>query len=129
MRKTLKILLISFIAIAISCRSITRIDSKVEIVSRTVDTSLKDSAVICGYVSYAGTEGTRISNSKVWIENSDILTKSDNNGFFVLKIKPGTYKLSCLGEYSDPQFTATKDISLLANEKVEVKFSIGSISE
>jgi hypothetical protein len=129
MRNTFKILLISFIAIAISCRSITRVDSKVEIVSRTFDTSLKDSSVICGLVSYAGTEGTRIPNSKIWIENSSILTKSDNDGFFVLKLKPGTYKLNCLGEYSDPQFTATKNISLLANEKVEVKFLIGSISE
>lgn len=129
MRNILKILLVSFIAVAISCRSITRIDSKVEIVSRTIDTSLKDSALISGLVSYAGTEGTLIPNSKIWIENSSIMTKSDCDGFFVLKIKPGTYKLNCLGEYSDPQFTATKNISLLANEKVEVKCLIGSISE
>ncbi|MBN1650453.1 MAG: hypothetical protein JW857_03940 [Bacteroidales bacterium] len=113
-----------------SCRHIAIIDSSVEIVSRGIDIALNDSALIYGSVIAAGTENMPEPGASIWIEGADIKTTSDVWGHYSLQILPGTYNIKCLGLYSDERFTAVLDnISLLPNEKIEIRFYLGCIVE
>ena len=113
-----------------SCRQIAIIESSTEIVSRDTDIALNDSALIYGSVIFAGTENMPESGASIWIEGTDIKTTSDVWGPYSLQTLPGTYKIKCLGLASDERVTAILDnISLLPNEKIEIRFYLGSISE
>lgn len=113
-----------------SCREVVIIDSSAEIVSRSIDETLNGSALVYGYVYSAGTANRPYLFATVWVEGSDLKANAGTDGNFNLTILPGKYTLKCLSENADPQFTATiKDITLTANEKVEVIFYHGKIGE
>lgn len=117
-----------------SCRQIHVVDSKAEIVSRTIDATLNDSVLIYGYV-YVAESVVEVNympepDASIWVEGTDLRTNSDIFGQFSLKVLPGTYTIKCLGPYSDPRFTAyLKGISLSPNEKIKLQFYIGYIAE
>lgn len=124
--------LVVFILLIItsSCRQVHIYESKAIIISRVIDITLQDSALIYGMVLYAGDEKTPLPNTNIWIESSNFKTKSDNAGSFSMKIPPGIYTIKCLHEYSSEEFVATiKNIAVLPNEKIEIKFLHGNKSE
>lgn len=129
-KKTGFLVLALLLIFASSCRQIAIIESSTEIVSRGNDIALNDSALIYGSVIFAGTENMPEPGASIWIEGTDIKTTSDVWGYYSLQILPGTYKIKCLGLSNDERFIAILDnISLLPNEKIEIRFYLGSISE
>ena len=113
-----------------SCREVRIINSSAEIINREIDIALNDSALIYGAVYDAGTVNNPYSGANIWIEETGNSTNSDTMGNFRLRVLPGIYTIKCLGPYSDSMFTADLDnISLVANEKIEVQFFHGSMSE
>lgn len=110
----------------ISCLDVKIIDSSAEIISRGTDTALNDSALIYGAVYFAETTNMPFPDADVWIEESDLKTSSDSLGNYSLKVLPGIYTIKCLDPLSDVRFTSVLDnISLLPNEKIEVRFFHG----
>jgi len=120
-----------FLTITISsCRRVAYIESKATIVSRTTDVALKDSALVYGFVYDAGSVNSPYPNANVWIEGSDLKTTSDISGNFSLTLLPGTYTIKCLGNQEEERFTAViKNVTLSPNEKIEIRFYHGSMSE
>jgi hypothetical protein len=113
-----------------SCRQIQYYESKAIIMSRTIDVSLADSVLIYGMVYDAVELSLIIPDAKIWIEENNIETTSDYTGFFSLKTTAGTYTIKCLQNHKDEEFTAIlEDIVLLPNEKIEIKFLLGTIVE
>ena len=113
-----------------SCRRVVIVDSSAEIISRSIDETLNDSALIYGFVYDAGTIKSPYPNANIWIEGSDLKTTSDISGNFSLAVLPGTYTIKCLGDQQEERFTAVvKDITLLPNEKIEIRFYHGNMSE
>lgn len=126
------IFIISTICLALffSCRQIHVYDSKAVVLSRTTDASLKDSSLIYGYVLTAPDGLLPEQFADIWIVNPSYKTVSDTTGFFRLKLPAGTYTINSLGKYSNSDMTIIlKNITLLAGEKVEVKFLQGYIAE
>ena len=116
--------------LALSCRRITIIDSSAEIISRSIDETLNDSALIYGTVFFGKDDEVPMSNANVWIEVSNLKTTSDIYGSFSLPVLPGTYTIKCLGNQYEERFTAVvKNITLSPNEKIEIRFYHGSMSE
>lgn len=114
----------------VSCREVSYSKSEVIIVSKTTDLSLKESALIYGMVYYAADEKKPYQNANIWIDGSNIKTVSDNSGSFSLKLNPGTYTIKCLGQHANQEFLMTiKNLSVLSNEKVEIKFLHGERAE
>lgn len=120
--------LIVLLILTNSCHHIVIVNSKAIIASRSIDIALNDSALIYGTVFFGESETVPMTSANVWIEGSNIKTISDNMGLFSLKILPGIYTVKCLGEYSSEEFVAViKDIEVLPNEKVEIKFFHGYV--
>lgn len=117
-----------------SCRQIHVVNSKAEIVSRTIDTTLNDSVLIYGTVYIAESVVESIyapeSDASIWVEGTAFKTNSDLSGQFRLKVLPGTSTIKCLGHSNDNRFiTCLSNISLSLNEKIKVQFYIGYIAE
>lgn len=114
----------------ISCRKVRIIDSSAEIINREISTSLNDSALIYGAIYWAGGNNIPVPDTNVWIEETGESASADSVGGFRLGVLPGIYTIKCLGPYSDSMFTAVLDnVSLVANERIEVQFLHGSMSE
>jgi len=113
-----------------SCLNPHYIDSESNIVKRSTDTALNDSALIYGTVfDGPDTTSSPFSGADIWIEGSDIKTTSSIQGNFNLRLSPGTYSVKCLHPRRDERFTMTIDISLSPNEKVGIQFFHGNVSE
>lgn len=128
-----KVLLLAIFFIPVllsSCLNPYYIDSKSNIVKRSTDTALNDSALIYGTV-FGGPDTTSFPfpGANIWIEETDIKTTSNIQGSFNLKVLPDTYSVKCIHPNSEERFTMTLDISLSPNEKVEIQFFHGSVSE
>ncbi|GAB6278022.1 MAG: hypothetical protein STSR0006_00170 [Lentimicrobium sp.] len=124
------ILIIILLSMVISCRKVHTYPSIAIIVNRLIDTTLNDSALIFGYVYSAEDEKTPELNANIWIEDTNIKTNSDSSGFFSLKLLSGTYTIKCLGKYSnEDMIIELKNLSILPNERIEVKFLQGVIIE
>ena len=129
MKTTILISLILLI-LAWSCRRVVIIDSSAEIISRSIDETLNDSALIYGFVYSAGSINSPYPNTNIWIDGSDLKTISDIYGNFSLKVLPGTYTIKCLRDQYEERFTAeVKNITLSPNEKIEIRFYHGTIVE
>jgi hypothetical protein len=132
LRTVKTILLMSSILLILiwSCRRVVIVDSSAEIISRSIDVTLNDSALIYGFVYDAGDKDLPLSGVDIWIEGSDFKTISDNQGKFNIKVSPGIYTIKCLYPRSDERFTAViKNVTLLPNEKIEIRFYHGNMSE
>ncbi len=113
-----------------SCRRVVIVDSSAEIISRSVDEALNDSALIYGFVYGAETTNSPFPNANIWIEGSNLKTISDIYGNFSLPVLPGTYTIKCLGNQYDKRFTAiVKVVTLSPNEKIEIRFYHGTFVE
>ena len=123
-------LILIFLLFFVSCREVSYSKSEVIIVSKTTDLSLNESALIYGMVYYAADEKMPYQDANIWIDGSAIKTVSDNSGSFSLKLNPGTYTIKCLGRGANQEFLMTiKDLSVLSNEKVQIKFLHGEKAE
>lgn len=118
------------LCMVISCRKVHTYHSKAIIVKRSVDMTLNDSALIYGMVYSAEDEKTPELYANIWVEDTDLKTNSDSTGFFSIKLLPKNYTIKCLGKFSNKDMTIElKNISILPNEKIEVKFLQGIIIE
>lgn len=119
-----------FLLLAWSCKNPIIIDSSAEIISRSIDETLNDSALIYGFIYGAETVASPVPNAKIWIEESNFETTSDIYGNFSLSVLPGTYTIKCLGNQAEERFTAVvKNLELTPNEKIEIRFNHGYIVE
>jgi hypothetical protein len=106
-----------------SCRHTQTFEGKAIIVSRSIDVTLKDSSMVYGKVYSAQNENEPLANVNIWIDGTSIKTYSDNIGFFSIKVLPGTYTIQSLGKFDNQDMIEKlTNITLLPNEKVEVKF-------
>lgn len=118
------------IILAWSCNDPIIVDSSAEIISRSFDETLNDSALIYGFVYGAETVASPVPNAKIWIIESNFETTSDIYGNFSLSVLPGTHTIKCLHNQYEERFTAiVKNITLLPNEKIEIRFNHGYIVE
>lgn len=118
------------VVLQISCRKVHVYESSSEIAGRSIDTALKDSALIFGTVYDASDKNFTLSGVNIWIEGTDIKTTSDAQGKFNLKLLPGIYTIKCLKPFSNEIFTAVlNNISIVSNEKVEIRFFHGVMIE
>ena len=123
-------LLIILVGMVVSCHKVHIYPGKAIIVNRSIDATLNDSAIIFGMVYSAEDEKTPELNADIWIESPNIKTNSDSTGFFNLKLLSGTYTIKCLGKFSnEDMIIELKNLSILPNEKVEVRFLQGIIIE
>lgn len=123
-----QIKLVSFFLIIIipACRIVHVYEGKSIIISRTIDTSLNDSALIFGYVYSAIDEISPEPFAEIWIDGKDTKTTADKSGYFYLKIPAGLCTIKCKGKYSnDDEIEEIKDLTVIKNEKIELKFFIG----
>lgn len=128
--KITTLICIILIILAWSCRREIIVDSSSVIISRNIDETLNDSSLIYGFVYGAETLNSPFPNANIWIEGSDLKTTSDIYGNFSLPVLPGTYTIKCLGNQEEERFTAiVNNITLLPNEKIEIRFYHGSRSE
>ena len=124
------ILVFFLLCMAISCRKVYTYHSKAIIVKRSIDSTLNDSAFIYGMVYSAEDEKTPEINANVWIEGNNIQTNSDSTGFFSIELLSGIYTIKCPGKFSNEDLIIElKNISILPNEKIEIKFLQGIIIE
>lgn len=113
-----------------SCRRVIYYPSKSMVISRSIDAQLKDSAMIYGKVFYAPFRHSVVPNATVWIEEANVKTLSNDTGYFSLKVLPGKYTVKCYMDDPEEEFTVVrKDLTISANEKVEVRLLRGSRSE
>jgi len=106
-----------------ACREIHVYEGKATIVSRSIDATLKDSALIYGTIYSAENENLPLENANIWIDGTSIKTTSNNTGYFSIKLLPNTYTIKYLGQYSGTDMTGElANIVVLPNEKIEVRF-------
>ena len=130
MKSLLKILFVLLVLsiITISCNKVRTYQSKAIIINRSIDLTLKDSALIYGMVYSAEDEKTPEIYANIWIEGTNTKTTSDSIGFFSIKLIPASYSIKCLGKYSNKDKTIElNDIVILPNEKIEIKFLQGVV--
>ncbi len=119
-----------FLILAWSCNDPVIVGSSAEIIGRSIDETLNDSALIYGFVYSAGSIKSPYANANIWIEGSDLETTSDISGNFSLAVLPGIYTIKCLGNQEEDRFTAViENMELSPNEKIEIIFYHGSKSE
>lgn len=117
-------------AILTACREVVYYPSNSLIISRSIDVQLKDSALIYGLVCYAPDSKNVIPDATVWVEEMNIKTLSNDSGQFSLKLLPGKHTIRCFMEDPSEEFSVLlKDQIIHSNEKVEVRFLVGSRSE
>jgi hypothetical protein len=126
-----RLLLVFFVGFVIisSCLNRQFVEGRSEIISVS-DTTLNDSSLIFGHiyhVDWFGIESYRDNEFEIWLENTDLITTSDTNGFYSLKTTQGTYTIKCQssGNHWDRLIEEAKDLSITANTKTEVEFYIG----
>ena len=115
--------------INIYCRKVHTYEGKATIISRTTDLTLKDSALIYGTVCSAADESLPERFAMVWIAGTNIKTGVDSLGTFNIKLIPGTYTIKCSlwGEEKDVE--QLDSLSILSNEKIQIKFLLKVIVE
>jgi len=115
--KTLKVTTFFLCIIFFSCAGIHIYPGEALIVSRSFNNSLQDSAMICGYVFDALEENPLWNWTISVVGNTEMTTNTDSNGYFLIKLLPGTYNIICSED--TPKLY---NIKILPNEKIEVRF-------
>lgn len=111
-----------------SCLNREFIDGRAELIS-TMDASLNDSSLIFGRVyrvdwedNYTYLEG----EFDIWLENSDLRTSNNADGFYSIKTLPGTYTIKCQSKSNEfERLTETIEIEMVKNMKTQIDFYIG----
>ncbi|MCL2412810.1 MAG: hypothetical protein FWC98_01580 [Bacteroidales bacterium] len=129
MKAILKITVLSAVIICgltfISCSPIVNTPGRIEIVSRTIDHSLQDSAVIHGYLlSVLDERPFFFHRAEISIVETGFTTQDSDSGYFSIKILPGTYTIKVLDDrylrIENAQYLRVSDV--LPNEKIKVIF-------
>ncbi|MCL2412808.1 MAG: hypothetical protein FWC98_01570, partial [Bacteroidales bacterium] len=74
-----------------SCREVQIFPGRIEIVERSFDPLLQDSAMVQGYVLDALMEYPFWNPQVVFIAETGATALSDSTGFYFMKLLPGTY--------------------------------------
>jgi len=108
----------------ISCNRVQIYPGRIEIVERSFDYSLQDSAAIHGYVLEAYEEKPTLScRSTILIVETGATTQDNDSGYFFIKLLPGTYTVERF--FTFPTWNDTmrlENLKILPNEKVKIKF-------
>ena len=115
------IILLLFI-VCVSCLNVQVYPGKVLIVNRSIDNSLQDSSMVCGYVLDAAEEKPFWNSSKILVEKTEIFTFCDSTGYFFMKLLPGTYSIVCFDPLVTGDTIKLNNLKIFPGEKVEVKF-------
>jgi hypothetical protein len=128
--QTCFVLLIITFMILNSCREVHVYDGKTVIVKKATDASLHDSVLIFGHVYTADKHEYPEINSKIWVDESSVVTYSDTTGFYNIKLKSGVYTINCSRRYSNKnEIEVFKNVALLPNNKIEINFYLGFTDE
>jgi hypothetical protein len=93
-----------------------------------------DSSIFIGYV-YSNSDDTTYlfpeREAQIWVDNSNLKTVTDSIGFYYLMTIPGTYTIKCQRIYnSEPELIEEiKNIKINKNEKIQINFYLGTVSE
>jgi len=107
----------------LSCVNTKIYEGKVQIINRSFDTSLQDSAMIYGYVLSAADENP-LSNRTILIKETKNSVFSDSIGLFSMKFLPGTYTIVCFYPPATDSSLELDNFKILPNEKIEIKFLV-----
>lgn len=129
MKTLLKITALSAIVICglmlASCSPIVNTPGRVEIVSRTFDYSLQDSAMVHGYLlDVLSEEPLFLHRATISIVETGGVTQDNDSGYFSIKLLPGTYTIRVI----DDRYLRIENVqylkisNILPNEKIKVKF-------
>ncbi|MCL2412809.1 MAG: carboxypeptidase-like regulatory domain-containing protein [Bacteroidales bacterium] len=120
----ISVIVICGITLFTSCRNVQIFPERIEIVERTIDHSLRDSAVIYGYVLDAFMKEPLWRNpSVILVTQTGTTTLSDSTGFYSIKLLPGTYTIEVFCSFSTVGDTLRlENLNLLPNERVKIKF-------
>ncbi len=105
------------------------VDGRTEFIGLS-DTAINDSSIFEGYVhriDYTGDYPYEAAPFKIWIENSNLNTKTDSMGYYLIKTIPGTYTLKCQdGSESWGQLIeGMSNFNIGKNKKARIDFYIG----
>jgi hypothetical protein len=115
------------IVVLVSCRIVHEYPERTEVINRTIDYSLQDSAIIHGYVLDVVTEKPTFGYYKttILIVETGYVAYDDSSGYFSIKFLPDfeNYTIKCIPNFASPKDTLFLKIpNILPNEKIEVKF-------
>jgi len=128
--KNIFLLLAIFLIIMFSCRQIHFVDGESMVLNRSIDTSLNDSAIIYGTVYYSECDQCFETQAKIWINGTELNTLTDTLGYINLRIPSGLCTIKCTRLNSRYDITEQiKDLVVLKNEKIELKFIMGYVAE
>jgi hypothetical protein len=105
------------------------IKGKAEIISVS-DSSLNDSSIFVGYV-YEHLDHwpnkKPIQNAQIWLNDQNLKTVSNVDGYYYIKATPGIYTVKCQRAYNTwPQLVEEiRDFKINKNEKVQIDFYLG----
>jgi len=94
------------------------------------DTAINDSSIFEGHVyriDYIGDYPYDLAPFKIWIENFDLETETDSNGYYLIKTVPGIYTIKCQdGLESWGQLIEERShVEIGMNKKARIDFYIG----
>jgi len=125
------LLILGIIALNYSCQDGQFVNGRAELISIS-DTTLNDSSIFVGHVHQIDWRGPYpLDYFKIWIENTSYETKTDTNGYYLLKTIPGRYTIKCQisSESWDRLIEELKNIDIERNKKIRIDFYIGHTSE
>jgi len=112
----------------VSCLKRQFIEGRAEFIS-TTDTILNDSSLIYGHIYRLNLEGDYhyLENEfEIWLENTDLRTTNDINGYYSIKTKPGTYTIKCQSASNTwERLIEEMKVDLNKNTKTQIDFYIG----
>jgi len=128
MKKFSFILIIMILIVNVSCLKRQFIEGRAEFIS-TTDTILNDSSLIYGHIYRLNLEGDYhyLENEfEIWLENTDLRTTNDINGYYSIKTKPGTYTIKCQSASNTwERLIEEMKVDLNKNTKTQIDFYIG----
>ena len=128
MKKVNFILIFMILILNASCLKRQFIEGRVEQVA-TTDTILNDSSLIYGHIYRLNIEGDYHyweNEFEIWLENTDLKTTSDANGYYSIKTEPGTYIIKCQSASNTwERLIEEMKLELTKNTKTQIEFYIG----
>ena len=129
-RKRLSILFITVLLILNNaCLNRQFIDGHVEFISSS-DTTLNDSSIFLGHVfrlDFPDNLPYRDSEFEIWLEESNLRTTTDTNGYYSIITEPGIFTIKCQSASNNWQrlIEEMEDIEVPKNKKFVIDFYIG----
>ena len=124
-----KLFIVALIVLDSACLNRQFIEGRVELISIS-DTTLNDSSVILGHVyplDWSDNYPYKDNEFEIWLEDSNIKTTTDTNGYYSLITEPGLFAIKCQRVSNDWErlIEEMKDIEVPKNKKYILDFYIG----